>query len=371
MSRPYRYSLDLQMFAGERTEKATPKKRGEARGKGQVAKSQEIVGAFILLFTFLLFGVYGTTFQSQLTLLVSNLLQHKLTMAITEQNVKTLFLDLTLQCVWLLLPVVGVAFIIALAGEYFQVGFLFTLEPLKVKFDKINPIQGFKRMFSMTIVVEFVKSMLKMIIVGVVIYMTLWDEKAKLIELARYPVSGSYAYIAGLVFSLGVKIGITLVFLGILDFFYKRYEHEKSLKMSKQDIKDEYKNTEGNPLIKGKIKEKQRRLAIQRMMQEVPKADVIITNPTHYAVALKYDAGKMEAPTVIAKGTDYLALKIREVAKEHGVMTMENKPLARALYSQVEIGHSIPADLFQAVAEVLAYVYKMKGRVTTRAKRQR
>jgi flagellar biosynthetic protein FlhB len=170
------------------------------------------------------------------------------------------------------------------------------------------------------------------------------------------------------VFTLGVKIGVTLVIIGVLDYIYQKYEHEKSLKMSKQDIKDEFKNAEGNPLIKGKIKEKQRRLALQRMMQEVPKADVVITNPTHFAVALKYETGQMEAPVVIAKGTDYVALKIREVAKASDIITMENKPLARALYSQVEVGQTIPADLFQAVAEVLAYVYKIKGRAKAKVK---
>ncbi|MNC23810.1 Flagellar biosynthetic protein FlhB [compost metagenome] len=150
--------------------------------------------------------------------------------------------------------------------------------------------------------------------------------------------------------------------MAVLDYIYQKYEHEKSLKMSKQDIKDEYKKMEGDPIIKGKIRERQRRMAMQRMMQEVPKADVIITNPTHFAVALKYDGSKMEAPQIIAKGQDYVALRIRELAKEHGVMTMENKPLARALFQRTEIGDVVPADLFQAVAEVLAYVYKLKGK---------
>ncbi|KIL39261.1 flagellar biosynthesis protein FlhB [Gordoniibacillus kamchatkensis] len=355
------------MFAGEKTEKATPKKRGEARNKGQVPKSQEIIGAFVLLFTFLILGVYGLTFHSRLQAMMGTLLEHDLTMAVTSENVRALFLRLSVQGLWLLTPIFLVTIVIAFAGNYFQVGFLFILEPLKPKFSKLNPIEGAKRMFTIRTLVDFLKSVIKMAIIGSVIYMTLWGERAHLMELSRAPLQSSFAYVASLVFSLGVKIGVTLVILGAFDLFYQRYEHEKSLKMSKQDVKDEHKNAEGNPQIKGKIREKQRRLALQRMMQEVPKADVVITNPTHFAVALQYEAGKMEAPTVIAKGADYVALKIREVANANNIMTMENKPLARALYSQVEIGQTIPAELFQAVAEVLAYVYKIKGRTKANA----
>jgi flagellar biosynthetic protein FlhB len=363
----YRYRLHLQLFAGEKTEKATPKKRNEAREKGQVPKSQDVVAAFILLSAFLVLGVYGVTLHNRLLQMMTSILQNDLSMAVTTENVRTLFLNLTMQGLWLLAPVFLTAIVIAFAGNYFQVGFLFTLEPLKIKLSKINPLEGAKRMFSLRTVVDFLKSVMKMAIVGMIIYLTLWGERDKLMQLARVPVQSAYAYIASIVFSLGVKIGVTLVIIGVLDYMYQRFDYEKSLKMSKQDIKDEFKNTEGNPLIKSKIREKQRRMALQRMMQEVPKADVVITNPTHFAVALKYEAGQMEAPTVIAKGTDYIALKIREVAKANNIITMENKPLARALYSQVEIGQTIPADLFQAVAEVLAYVYKIKGRAKVKA----
>lgn len=367
MQSQYRYQLNLQMFAGEKTESATPKKRQDARQKGQVAKSQEVIAAFILLFTFLCLGVYGVTMHSRLEQLMAVMLEQDLSMVVTMDNVRVLFKRLILQGLWLVTPILLVTIVIAVAGNYFQVGFMFTGDPLKMKFSKINPLEGAKRLFGLRAFVDFLKTMLKMIVVGIVIYATLWGEKAKLIELSRVPIASSYAYVATLVFSLGVKIGVTLVIIGLLDYFYQKYEHEKSLKMSKQDIKDEHKNSEGNPLIKGKIREKQRRMALQRMMQEVPKADVVITNPTHFAVALKYEMGQMEAPTVIAKGTDYIALKIREVAKSNNIITMENKPLARALYSQVEIGQTIPADLFQAVAEVLAYVYKVKGRAKAKA----
>jgi flagellar biosynthetic protein FlhB len=269
----------------------------------------------------------------------------------------------------LLSPIFVVTLLIAILGNYLQIGFLMTLDPLKMKLSKLNPIEGAKRIFSLRAVVDFVKSMFKMLIIGIILYLTLWGEKEKLLALGTVPLEQTVSYISSLTLTAGIKIGVTLAILAVFDFIYQKYEHEKSLKMSKQDILDEYKKSEGDPLIKGKIKERQRKLAMQRMMQEIPKADVIITNPTHYAVALKYDSTNMQAPTVIAKGTDYIALKIKEIAKSHQIVTMENKPLARSLYAQVEIGQSIPADLFQAVAEVLAYVYKMKGKGKARPRR--
>jgi flagellar biosynthetic protein FlhB len=362
----FRLQLNLQLFAGEKTESATPKKRQEARNKGQVAKSAELVAAFILFFSFLCFAMYGGWMKDRLVQMFTGIFQDHLTMNVTMENVRALFAQLALQGLILLAPIFLLTLAIAVMGNYLQTGFIFTFEPLKMKFSKLNPIEGAKRLFTLRSAVDFLKSVLKMAIVGIVIYITLWGEKEKLVGLGRMPLQTTISYIASLTLQLGIKIGFTLIAIGILDYFYQKYEYEKSLKMSKQDIKDEYKNSEGNPLIKGKIKEKQRRLALRRMMQEVPKADVVITNPTHFAVALKYEAGKMEAPTVIAKGTDYIALKIKEVAKQHNIVTMENKPLARALYSQVEIGETIPAELFQAVAEVLAYVYKIKGRVKAR-----
>jgi flagellar biosynthetic protein FlhB len=253
--------------------------------------------------------------------------------------------------------------IIAIFGNFAQFGFLLTGDPLKMQFNKINPLEGAKRIFSMRSFVEMVKSILKVLIVGIVAYMVLWGERDRILVLSSVPLESIFTFSAQLILSLGTRIGAVLVVLAVFDYAYQKYEHEKSLKMSKQDIKDEYKKSEGDPLIKGKIREKQKRMAMQRMMQEVPKADVIITNPTHYAIALKYDAKSMDAPLVIAKGKDYIALKIKEIAKKEGIVTMENRPLARALYDKAEIGESVPVELFQAVAEVLAYVYKLKRKV--------
>lgn len=232
-----------------------------------------------------------------------------------------------------------------------------------LKLDKINPIQGAKRIFSMRTIVELLKSILKISAGIYVAYTILWSAKDTLIKLSLTSVEDVLAFTGDEVVKLGLFIGILLLILAVSDYVYQRYEYEKSLRMSKQDIKDEYKKSEGDPLIKSKIKQRQRQMAMQRMMQELPKADVVITNPTHFSVAIRYEAGAMSAPTVIAKGQDYIALKIREIAKKNRIVIMENKPLARALYSQVEIGQQIPEEMFKAVAEVLAYVYKLQGKV--------
>ncbi|MCS7461880.1 flagellar biosynthesis protein FlhB [Paenibacillus doosanensis] len=358
----FRLKLDLQLFSQEKTERASPKKRQESRQKGQVAKSMEVPAAFILFFAFLAFMIFGGYMKDQLIHVFRSIFYDYLTWDITIENVIVLFKQLFVQSLLIIAPVLLVTVVIAMFSNYVQIGVLFTGEPLMMKFNKINPIEGAKKLFAMRALVDCLKSILKMSIIGYVVYSTLWAEKSQLMDLARLPIENVVMFASSITLKLGMKIGLVLIVLALLDYMYQKYEFEKSIRMSKQDLKDEYKKTEGDPLIKGKIRERQRRMAMQRMMQDVPKADVIITNPTHFAVALRYDAKNMQAPTVIAKGTDYIALKIKQVAKEHKIITMENKPLARALYAQVEIGEAIPADLFQAVAEVLAYVYKVKGR---------
>nr|WP_221401238.1 flagellar biosynthesis protein FlhB [Paenibacillus phyllosphaerae] len=355
-------TLDLQLFSGEKTEKATPKKRQESRKKGQVAKSQELPGALILLFAFLCFMMLSSFYKERILRMFGTLFESKLTMDLTTENIMVLLMDIAVQGMFLLAPIFGIAVLFTLVGTFVQIGFLFTGENLKMKFNKINPMSGFKNIFSMRSVVEFIKNILKLTVIGFLVYNTLWTSREEIMNLAKVPVANTLSYTASLILKLGITIGAILVVLAIIDFMYQKYEHEKSLRMSQQDIKDEYKKTEGDPLIKGKIRERQRRMAMQRMMSDVPKADVVITNPTHFAVALRYDGSQMEAPTIVAKGADNVALRIREIAKENGVITMENKPLARALFARAEIGDVVPADLFQAVAEVLAYVYRIKGR---------
>ncbi|UHA73922.1 flagellar biosynthesis protein FlhB [Paenibacillus sp. 481] len=357
-----RLKLDLQLFSQEKTEEATPKKRQESRDKGQVAKSMDLTGSIILLATFMCLLMMGGFFKERTFELFADTFQHHLLMELSINNIIDYFGFLFVKFLILLAPIMLIAFIMALVASYLQIGFLFTGEPLKMQFSKIDPIKGFKNIFSMRSLVEFLKSIIKLTIISVIVYLSILDEQARILELSHVPLSEILGYTAHLTVILGIKIGAALCILSVFDYIYQRYEFEKSIRMSKQDIKDEFKKMEGDPLIKGKIRERQRRMALMRMMQEVPKADVVITNPTHFAIAVRYDGNAMEAPQVIAKGQDYVALKIKELAKEHGVMTMENKPLARALYERTEIGDSIPADLFQAVAEVLAYVYKLKGK---------
>lgn len=362
MPQPKLYKLDLQLFAGEKTEKATPKKRQDARKKGQVAKSAELSGAVVLLSAVLSLMMFGGFIKKRLMSLYTDVFLNRMNMQVTPENVTILFSQYGLQILILLAPLFAITYVIALAANLAQVGFMITGEGITPKLNKLDPIKGFKNIFSMRSVVEFLKSIFKLTIISYLVFSTLWGQKSSFATLSHVNLDGILHFAARLTLSLGIKIGAALMIMAVLDYIYQKYEHEKNLKMSKQDIKDEYKKSEGDPLIKGKIRERQRRMAMQRMMQEVPNADVIITNPTHFAVALKYDGSQMEAPQIVAKGQDFVALRIREIAKEHGVMTMENKPLARALFQRAEIGDVVPADLFQAVAEVLAYVYKLKGK---------
>lgn len=358
-----RLKLDLQLFSGEKTEKATPKKREESRKKGQVAKSQDLPGAAVLVGAMAVMMIFGSNYRTVITKLFTDVFTEWMSMDITIDNVINMMMQYMVEILKLLAPIFIGALLIPIIASFGQYGLLFATEGIKPKFSKLDPIKGFKNIFSMRSLVEMLKSMLKMIIIGFLVYSTLQGELGSISKLHAMSLEDTLSFAASVTILLGIKIGAALLVLGALDFIYQKYEFEKGIRMSKQDIKDEYKKSEGDPLIKGKIRERQRRMAMQRMMQDVPTADVIITNPTHYAVALKYDGTQMQAPEIVAKGQDFTALRIREIAKENGVMIMENKPLARALFAQAEIGDTVPADLFQAVAEVLAYVYKLKGKV--------
>ncbi|WP_096189111.1 flagellar biosynthesis protein FlhB [Evansella halocellulosilytica] len=356
-------SLDLQFFAQEKTEKATPKKRQESRKKGQVAKSTDVNTAFILLFVFLLFWFIGSFAAEQMFGIARFTYEEYLLLDLTEQNVHSMFLNYTYQAVIIVAPIMFIAMVAGIFSNYVQVGFLFAPEAIKMKLSKIDPIKGAKRIFSIRALVEFLKSMLKITLVGIVTFTVIWVFFDEILKLGLYSVGEGVRLIGNLTVIMGLSVAFLLIFLSILDYMYQKYDHEKNIRMSKQDVKDEYKKTEGDPLIKSKIKEKQKQMAMSRMMQEVPKADVVITNPTHYAVALKYDDSKMDAPVVVAKGVDYIALKVINVAKNNHVVTVENRPLARALYAQAEIGDQVPEDLFKAVAEVLAYVYRIQKKL--------
>ncbi len=354
--------LDLQLFSGEKTEKATPQKRRESRKKGEVAKSQEVSSALTLLVTFgfLMFG--GKSLVEGFLAIYRHSFSEYMLWELTPERIELLFSQIVFDATKLTAPILFVAMVAGIFSSYIQVGLMFTPEVIQLKLEKLNPIQGAKQIFSMKSVVEFLKSIFKMVFTGVIVYFLIWSKKEELFILGEKGIWDAIRLVGVLSIQIGLAVALSLVILAIADYIYQKYEFEKKLRMSKQDIKDEYKKSEGDPFIKGQRRAKQREMAMNRMIQEVPRADVLITNPTHFAIAIRYDLETMDAPQVIAKGKDHVALKMKEIAKEHKVMTVENKPLARALFAAVEIGDTIPEEMFNAVGEILAYVYFQEGR---------
>ena len=357
--------LDLRFFdESEKTEKATPRKKSKAREQGQVAKSNEVNTAFTFLGCFFLLSIIGGSFYRS----VMNLITYTIMLTYDYENVVNvdfaprLGTYIGVQILLIAMPVFAVSMLIGIITNLLQVGWKITGKPMRPKFSKINPMKGFKRIFSVRSLIEFGKSLLKLIIIGTVVYNLVLDEKDTLFLLLDMELFAAIAKIMGIIVNLGIVVGGWFILIAVLDFAYARWKHAKDLKMTKQEIKDEYKMTEGNPQIKSRIRAKMRELSLRRMMQAIPEADVIITNPTHYAVALRYNKEKEAAPVVVAKGVDHLAKRIRELAAQHDVQTVENKELARALYHSVDIGREIPPELYQAVAEVLAFVYKLKNK---------
>ncbi len=355
--------FDLQLFNQEKTEEATPKRKSDARNKGQVAKSVEINSAFIILAAFLALKVISPLIYLELSNYMRSMFSTLFRSDFTITEAHVLFIDFAIIFLKAALPVMMVILIISLAANMIQVGFHFTLEPIMPKLEKLNPLTGFQRLFSKRSLVELVKSFIKIGVVGYFIYQFILKETMELPKLINLELIESLQLAGGLILELAFQIGAVILVLAVIDYFYQWWQHNESLKMSKQEIKEEFKQSEGNPQIKGKIKERQRAMAMQRMMQEIPKASVVVTNPTHYAVALKYEKD-MTAPVVVAKGQDFLAQRIKEAAKKHGVAIVENKPLARSLYSATDICEAVPPELYQAIAEVLAYVYRLKKRLS-------
>jgi flagellar biosynthetic protein FlhB len=273
-----------------------------------------------------------------------------------------LFLDAGIAFLFSAGPVIAAVYVTAFTANVAQVGFQFTTEPLKFKPDKINPISGFKRMFSAKNLFNLIKSIIKVVIVGFIAYSYVNDRLSDLMTLMGADIKIIIRMGFDMLFDLAFRICAAMLILALVDYAWQWWQHEQDLKMTKQEIKEEYKQMEGDPKIKSKIKEKQRKISMQRMMSSVPQADVVITNPTHYAIAVKYDLAIADAPIVLAKGQDYVALRIRKLAEENNVTIVENKPLARALYDSVEIGEKIPIELYHAVAEVLAFVYNLKNK---------
>lgn len=362
-----RYHINLQLFAddggGEKTEKATPRRREEARKKGQVFKSADLNSAIILIVgsiaIFLTFPYMTSSIENftQLYILDRTLADFDNTYA------SFMLVEIILLMAKIAWPILAATFLTALILTYLQVGFVFSAEALTPKLERINPLEGFKRIFSKRALVELAKSLMKIGITGYIVYTIIKKNIYIIPRFVDMEMTAAIVTLGSILLEMALKVGVVFTIIGIIDYIYQRYEHEKSLMMSKNDIKQEYKQVEGDPLIKSKQRQIQREASMRRMMTEVPKADVIITNPTHFAVALKYLPATMDAPQVIAKGQDFVAMKIREIAEANNVIIVENPPLARTLFYSLEVGDLVPEELFHAVAEVLAFVYKQKKMV--------
>ncbi len=345
----------------ERTEQATGKRRQDFRKKGQVAQSKEVSTAALLTFSLLLWVFYARSFWEELERVMVSLLQMLAGFEATPLSVVNLLWTLAGFIASLLWPIFLLTLVVGFFASFAQVGPLFTLKPFEPDISKFNPLKGMSKFVSKRSAVELIKSLAKVSLIGFVAYKTVANEFDVALTLAGLDLSQTLLFLGQTAFLvMGKSCGILIV-LALIDYFFTKYEMEQKMKMTKQEIKEEYKETEGDPHIKSRIRSLQQQMARKRMMAEVPKADVVITNPTHLSVALSYDRETMNAPTIVAKGGDHLAFRIREIAKEHKVPIVENKPVARALYLQ-EVGEQVPEEMFTAVAEILAYVYRLKKR---------
>jgi flagellar biosynthesis protein FlhB len=360
---------NLQFFAddGDKTEDATAKKLGDARGEGQVARSKELITASSLTTLFLVLkifvGYFGTQFINSFKLFygcIEKLTNEDFSILSAESLLSEAFMTIIITC----LPVFIITIIVTIVVLLFQVKWRISGKIIQPKFSKINPIKGFKQMLSKDKLVELFVDILKITIICYIAYSTLKNQWGMLFVLYDLDLEVAIILIGNIIITLGLKISLIFLLIGAADLIYQKLKFKKDMRMSKQEVKDEYKNSEGDPQIKSKIRAKMREVSMKRMMQSLPKADVIITNPTHLAAAIMYDKQSSTAPILVAKGADFLAQKIKEVAKEHNIEIIENKPLARMLYYNVEIGDEIPPELYQMTAEILAYVYGLKNKVS-------
>lgn len=354
--------MKLQLFAEERTEKATPKKRQDIKKKGQVFQSKDLTAAAVILVSVLAINAMLPFILST----AENFIKDIFTIYVrdyedlyTVVNLQSFFVFILGTALKVITPLLILIVATGLLITYGQVGFIFTGETLGFKLERINPLEGFKRIFSTKGIIELGKALLKILLIGYVVYSTIRLQINMLPQLLDMSVIDIVNYLDSALVSIGLKAGMLILAISVLDYFYQWWDFERSIKMTKQEVKDEVREMEGNPQVKSKIREKQRRIALRRMMNEIPKADVVVTNPTHYAVALKYDISIASAPVVVAKGVDFLAQKIKEEAKKNRVPIVENRELAKSLYDMADVGDMIPEELYYAVAEVLAFVYSI------------
>ena len=346
----------------DRTEKPTPKKLADARKKGQIAQSREIPSALILLTSLTVFFFGGHAMAKQLADLMQisfrNLGGGWIENAGSVSQMMGWLFDQTMS---LLMPMMIALLVTGIVANVAQFGFNLKEDLMSPDFKKLNPISGVKRLVSLKSFVELIKSIFKIGFVGLIAYLMLRRELITIPTLIHMEVIDTAAYMGEVAFKIAFFVCLGLIVLATADFAYQRWQHQKDLMMTKQEVKEERKQSDGDPQVKSRIRSMQMEMAQRRMMEAIPTADVVITNPTHFAIAIKFDPEEMAAPQVVAKGADYIALRIREIASENDVPLVENKPLARTLYRSTEIGDFIPEELYRAVAEVLAYVYRLKG----------
>lgn len=351
----------IMIFASDdKTEEATPRKKSDARKKGQIPKSKEVSMALTLLVSALVMLIWGGYVGSQAKSTMAAFLNSYLSTSLNYESLKGIAFITMWRLGAMLLPVVLPILIIGVMANLLQTRGLVTAQTLKPDFSKLNPINGFKRMFSMRAFMELFKDTVVIIIVGFIGYKFIKDNYTYIMTLSDLNFEGVARAVLKLTVDIFFRVTLVMIIIAIIDYIFQNFQYKKDLKMSKQEVKEEYKQDEGDPQIKNKIKQKQREIGMRRMMQEVPKATVVVTNPTHVAVALKYEDGKNDAPVVVAKGLDAVAFRIKKVAAENDVPVIENRPLARLIYEEVDIDMEIPAEMYQAVAEILALVYKMR-----------
>jgi len=345
----------------EKTEQPTPKKRQELKEKGEVAKSKELPSVAVLLAALISLSLFGSFMYNHIQIIMKGAFSLPSVHNFNIPEFLKFAQNIIGRFIILLSPLFAAIFITAILSNVMQVGFILSSESIVPKLSKIDPIKGFGRLFSKHAFMEFIKSLLKLTIVGGVAYLTVKGEMKNFALLSDMALNSIFVYILKIFFKIFIRCSLAMIVLVVIDYAFQRWEFENRIKMTKQEVKDDFKKSEGDPLIKSRIKSIQMEMARKRMMQDVPEADVVITNPTHLAVALRYDSSNMNAPKVIAKGSRKIAEKIKDVASKHGIPILENKELARNLYSLVEVGQEIPPALYQTVAELLAYIYRLKS----------
>lgn len=343
----------------ERTIPASPRRRQEARDRGQVAKSREVNSALMLIFALVAFTMLAPYFFANIGKTFSVLFKGQSYLELPPMEISTILLFGMRQLFFILAPFLAIMVIVAFLVNVIQIGFMASSEALTPKLERINPVEGLKRIFSLRSLVELVKSLLKIGVIGYVCFYTIAQAVPDFASLSDQGVMQVFSYMATVGTRIGIRAGIVLVIIAILDYAYQRYEFEQSIKMTPEEFKQEMREMEGDPMVRARIRSIQREMAQRRMMEEIPGAEVVITNPVEFAVALKYEAEEMRAPMVVAKGRRLVARKIREIAIEHNIPIVEDPPLARALYKQVDVGGFVPEGLYRAVAEVLAYIYRL------------